>query len=224
MQRMVALAASHAFVGAAAYAVGYRNGTNAQQSLEAAKEFEHQATREQEEKAELLDYLRHRAYVKLGSSAVAGVGVFALIDIPPGVDPFEAPNLHLRGSEESVRLSADELQSCPSAVVDHILDFHDTQHAHNINGRMYPPFVKVNARATVSMDASWYLNHGEAANVKIDTTSGTGGDAFFPYKTTRRVRAGEELFLDYRDALPGVYAQIQVQRERERLDVKNGSR
>jgi hypothetical protein len=64
------------------------------------------------------------------------------------------------------------------------------------------------------MDASWFLNHGEAANVEQVTEARAEG-GFYHYRTTRPVVAGEELLLDYRTALPGVFAQIQAQQRRE---------
>ena len=47
----------------------------------------------------------------------------------------------------------------------------------------------------VSMDASWYLNHGVAANVEHDVEAGTRTGGFLPYRTTRLVRgAPAELY------------------------------
>ena len=158
----------------------------------------------------------HGAYVKLGPSSIAGVGVFALINIPAGVDPFAAPNEHLSGQERSLTLTGDELKRCPAAVVEHVLNFHDSCHNHSIGGTICPPSIDVNARGLVSMDTSWYLNHSEMANVELDT-NGRAAGGFFPFKTKRPVQAGEELLLDYRKALPGVYAQIQGQQTRASL-------
>lgn len=219
MLRRIALAATtHASAGALCYYVGYRTGVH--DASDATRQFERQIKNEQASKQELLEHLQHGAFVKLGQSDIAGVGVFALIDIPAGVNPFVAPNAHLR-SERNVLLTADELQACPPAVVRHVLDFHDHVLDNEFTDAIeYPEKVKVNAGSTVSMDASWYLNHSEAApNVEHDTTRNTDSDGFWPYRTTRLVRAGEELLLDYRVALPGVYAQMQAQRRRD-LGVK----
>lgn len=203
--------ATHAAVGVGAYTVGYRTAWHDRH--DPASEFLEHAEREEKIKSSLLDHLMHEAYVKLAPSKVAGVGVFALTDIPANVDPFTSPNADLGGRERSVRLRSDELMRCPTAVVDHVLDFHDARHAHTVGGRLYPPSINVNARAMVTMDASWYLNHGEQANVEQATDASSDG-GFFPYRTVRHVRAGEELLLDYRKALPGVYAQIQAQQSR----------
>ena len=208
MRRVLAVA-THSALGVAAYTVGYRTGSH--DKSDPAREFAEHARQEKQLKTELLDHLMHRAYIKLAPSPIAGVGAFALIDIPAGVDPFAAPNGQLSSREVSVTLTADDLMRCPATVVDHMLDFHDHDQYITKSGRLYPPLVKVNARGMVAMDASWYLNHSEEANVEQDREAGADG-SFFPYRTTRHIRAGEELVLDYRKALPGVYAQIRAQR------------
>ena len=63
--------------------------------------------------------------MRLAPSRVEGVGVFAVVDIPPDTDPFLSPNKRMRSHERSVTLSSDELERCPPAVVQHVLDFHD---------------------------------------------------------------------------------------------------
>ena len=75
-------------------------------------------------KAALLEHLKYRAYVKLAPSAIDGVGVHALVDIPKGVDPFVPPNGHLCARELSIPLRAEELAACPPAVVEHLCEFH----------------------------------------------------------------------------------------------------
>ena len=202
--RRAAVAASHIAASSLAYTIGYRTGVH--DSHDPRREHAEQAARDSALKTELLDHLAHASYVKLAPSGVAGVGVVAVVDIPPGTDPFIAPNTHLRGREWSVVLSADDLRRIPAAVAEHVLSFHDSQQ----DGR-----VGVNATAMVSMDASWYLNHGSDPNVephtdqdRVDEARREGRQAFNSYRTTRRVRAGEELLLDYRTALPSIYAQM----------------
>ena len=68
-------------------------------------------------KDSLLDHLRRGAFVKLAASHISGVGVVAIIDIPAGINPFNAPNPHLLGKEASIQLSANEIRSLPPAVV-----------------------------------------------------------------------------------------------------------
>ena len=179
---------AHAAVGGVAYNIGYRTGVH--DDGDVRRVFERDANL----KAELLDHLKHRAYVKLAPSRIAGVGVFAIVDIPSGTDPFAAPNASLRGTERSIAITASELEECPPAVAELVHDFHEIQFG-------------INATGMVSMDSSWYLNHGEQPNMEPYRSSSSAHE-FNAYRTTRRVLAGEELLLDYRTALPNVYAQF----------------
>lgn len=146
-------ALSHAAVAAAAYLLGHRAGALESQppaepeddSVWREGEFEEHRAREAAAKAALLEHLRHRSYVRLAPSRVAGVGVVALVDIPAETDPFVPPNAHLCRAEQSIPLTSDELQSLPPPVLEHVLSFHDST----------PGRVPVNACGTVTMDASW---------------------------------------------------------------------
>jgi len=146
-------ALSHAAVAAAAYLLGHRAGAlesqppaePADDSVWREGEFEEHRAREAAAKAALLEHLRHRSYVRLAPSRVAGVGVVALVDIPAETDPFVPPNAHLCRAEQSIPLTSDELQSLPPPVLEHVLSFHDST----------PGRVPVNACGTVTMDASW---------------------------------------------------------------------
>ena len=67
------------------------------------------------------------------------------------------------------------------------------------------------ATAMAAMDASWYLNHSyDAPNVRAVPPDDHGG--FTSYCTSRPVRAGDELFLDYRLDLPSLYTKIENER------------
>ena len=205
MARRAALAATHAAVGAVAYRAGYNRATHDQ---DARTNFADDAVREETMRQSLLSHLEHRAFVKLAPSRDIGVGVFAIRDIPAGVDPFAAPNAHLQGKETCINLSLEELrQRCPPAVVKHVLDFHNATSATSIG---------VNATSMAAMDASWYLNHAdEPKHVNMEPYRATTSDGpttqaasrdFGGYRTSKAVKAGEELLLDYTRVLPSVYA------------------
>jgi hypothetical protein len=227
--RGAALATTHLVVGTAAYALGHRAGGAHASALQQDEEG---STDADAIKSALLDHLEHEAYAKLAPSSVDGVGVVAIRDIPAGVDPFAAPNSHLR-PERRVELTAEELQQrCSLTTIEYILDFHDSDARASKDSLILPLSLKVHAGSMVSLDASWYLNHAEdsalvnverhhGAQMADDDGSGGGGDAvteaprkppFGSYRTTRQVRAGEELLLDYREALPGVYAQMEARK------------
>ena len=163
----------------------------------------------QELKRKLLEHLQKRTYVKLTSSPVAGVGVVAIRDIPPGTDPFMPANAHLVRSEERwVRVRASELAQLPPAVRAHVLDFFaaaddpDDPSQRLLEGDEY--VYNINATGLEGLDASWFINHGAAPNVEtVYRKHGYSG-----YVTTRFIRAGEELLACYATHFPDLYTAI----------------
>ena len=129
-----------------------------------------------------------------------------------------APHARERYLEEHgcVRFTEDELRrECPLPVLEHVLSFHDSI------GAGATRVVPVNACGTVAMDASWFLNHADelhAVNMEPYLPEVEGRAApFYAYRTTRKVRAGEELLLDYRTALPSVWERVLAQRQENAL-------
>ena len=161
-------------------------------------------------KAVLLEHLQSRAYIKLAASDISGVGVIAIADIPAGINPFCAPNEHLLGKEASIWLTAREIASLPSAVAAQVLDFHaalddprDTSiRLRDVHGELV---YGVNATGMTAMDHSWFVNHSAAANLEF--TKAEGQD-FNQFRTTKAVRAGEELTYDYAVYAPDMYERI----------------
>lgn len=199
-----------------AYKMGYGRGWH--DAKDPRQEWEMEVASKEALKGELLDHLAKRSYVKLAASSTAGVGVFAVVDIPAGADPFCMPNAHLRAPERPVELQFIELlRHCPPSVVDHVLDFHDAADA---SGTGEEPASKyfVNATGMASMDASWYLNHSESANV----VAAPQADGFTTYRTSRAIVQGEELLLDYRVGLPSVYAKMQLSSQAQAEDSASG--
>ena len=226
-------------VGVIAYRLGRLHA--ALEPLHEAPEATHEPPRAPESKrvlkANLLAHLRSRCYVRLQASAVHGVGVFAVIDMPPGVDPFVAPNAHLRGEELSIPIRADELHAaCPEVVGDYVREFcaamdeedavceaeAEAAEAAATNAQDVaaaklaaaalaaaegaPVYYGINATGLVSMDTSWYLNHSDTPNIESIEADEEG--QFGSYRSTRLIRAGEELLTDYRDGLESMYADI----------------
>ena len=152
----------------------------------------------------LIDHLRHRSYVKLAPSLIAGVGVLAVRDIPPETDPFLPPNAHLLSPEPPcVTIHATELATLPTTVRTQLETFfaalddpRDPTGASRLRDATGGLVYGVNATGMERLDASWFLNHGEEPNVRYCEAAEDG--AFNRYVTTRAVRAGEELLTDYR--------------------------
>jgi hypothetical protein len=113
-------------------------------------------------------------YTRLGASANHGIGVFAIRDIPAGINPFP---------DEPAALV-----SVPIAAVEAIADAELR--------RMYVdfcPLVDGHYQAPTDfrlMSQSWYLNHADEPNIR------SGPNLVFV--TARNILKGEELTSDYR--------------------------
>lgn len=130
-------------------------------------------------KLDLLNEIINNTYVALRPSAVAGVGVFALRDIPKGCqDMFSKPD----PSDKWIEVPLSEVDRLPEHarfLIWNYCLFDDTHY--------YVPdygFKKI--------DLCLFLNHSDEPNVR----SINGGEYF---QATRDIREGEELFLDYGD-------------------------
>lgn len=180
MLRDVALPAACVAAVVAAFHLGRRAGAS-----KARKEHECEALRgsgsadtseKRAVKAALLQNLAHHTYVKLAPSSLHGVGVFAVVDIPPGIDPFNAPNAHLRGEELSIPVRESTLvAACPAPVVEYVLEFCAAMDAEDCIAEAMaeaadagepasvssapeaspPVYYGINATGLVTMDTSW---------------------------------------------------------------------
>jgi len=123
-----------------------------------------------------------KTYCRLKPSNVHGIGVFAIQDIPEGVNPFRTV---YPLCETIVELSQNEVSKFHPEVQKMIHDFFKRNEQ---NGR-YP--VLSNGLNTINI--SFYLNHSESPN--LDQVEGTG--EYYEFRTNRIVYADEELLIDY---------------------------
>ena len=128
-------------------------------------------------KAELLNELVKDSYVMLRPSTVAGVGVFAIRDIPKGCrDMFSKPD----PSDHWITVNKSVVESLPDharLLIENYCLFDKTNYFIPDYG-----FKKI--------DLSLFLNHSDSPNI----ISIQDGEYF---ETTRNISKGEELFLDY---------------------------
>lgn len=132
----------------------------------------------------LLAELSANTYVMLRPSPVAGVGVFALIDIPKGCRAMFSPP---DSAEAWITLSKAEVDALPphaKFMVENYCLYDD-----DLN-------YFVPAGGFKKMDLAVFLNHGNTPNVQ----SVNDGDYF---EALRDIKAGEELLLDYGAIVPG---------------------
>ncbi len=128
-------------------------------------------------KSKLIADLKNHVYVRLMPSPIAGVGVFAIRDIPKGMDPFGNYDMTFEKIPTSEIRNDPEI---PDTVKKYVEDMCVTE-----DGYFYVPRCGIN-----NIRPDFYLNHSTTPNMKTDD----GGDAFI---TIREIKTGEELTIDY---------------------------
>jgi SET domain-containing protein len=116
----------------------------------------------------------HHLYTRLRPSPGKGIGVFAIRDIPEGLDPFTG-----EGSG-TVRVPRSAVESLADPEVKQMyIDFCPLLDEH------YLAPASFNRLTT-----AWYMNHSDRPNVVSDRG--------INFVAARPIRAGEELTVDYR--------------------------
>lgn len=130
-------------------------------------------------KKRLIKHLKNDIYFRIKPSAIQGVGIFAIRDIPKGVNPFKI--LKKINWIKFKRAELDCLNKQTQKIID---DFY------TINDTVWLPENGLNV-----FDISFYVNHSNHPNLK--TTD--GGENFL---TMRKVKVGEELTANYKKYYP----------------------
>lgn len=127
---------------------------------------------------EILEHLRQGVFVRLQCSPTHGIGVFAIRDIPAGIDPFNerANNMSFAKVPAAKILDNPEI---PAAVKKYVEDMCISR-----GGYLFVPRRGMNVLPPV-----FYINHSKTPNVGADPE-----DYFY---TLRPIEAGEELTVDY---------------------------
>ena len=130
-------------------------------------------------KYKLLKNLKE-TYCAFGVSKVHGVGVFAIRDIPIGIDPFPPVK-----PEKIIELTEEDLRNLHKDVANKIKDI----------------FVRHNKTYFVynlglnSMGVRFHVNHSKEPNIAVNERAFISG--YIPFITLRDIKKGEELFWDY---------------------------
>jgi SET domain-containing protein len=134
-------------------------------------------------KAQLIAELSNSTYVMLRSSEIAGVGVFAIVDIPKGCkDMFSPPD----PNERWITLTKQEVAALPA----HARFMIENYCLYDDDLNYFVP-----EQGFKKMDLSLFINHHDQPNIR----SINEGDYF---EALRDIKAGEELFLDYGQIVP----------------------
>jgi len=126
-------------------------------------------------KKQLLKHLESNLYVRVKKSDVHGVGLFAIRDIPKGVDPFQSIY-----QEKYVEFDKKELEHLPKEVKKLIHDYCAEE-----ENKVWIPEYGFNPTHLLR-----FINHSNAPNVKT-VDDGT------VFVTTRKIKKGEELLSNY---------------------------
>mmetsp|Transcript_29032 Transcript_29032/g.41581 ORF Transcript_29032/g.41581 Transcript_29032/m.41581 type:complete len:170 (+) Transcript_29032:201-710(+) len=122
---------------------------------ERAAQQEKVAIEEMKRKSELLENLKNKTYVKLAPSQNIGnrgkeIGVFAIRDIPKGIDPFTLCNVQ---ADEPISLSEEEIEELPVDIKGMLYNFFLPDEI----TKKFPIYSK----GINGIDASFYLNSAE---------------------------------------------------------------
>lgn len=135
----------------------------------------------------LAKVMRHHiakdVYARLKATSYGGVGVFAIRPIPKGVFPFRT----LAGlcyAEESINLDKTDIARIHPNMKAYMDDFFIGD-----EGKFPIPMLGPNG-----MDISFYLNHSDTPNMEIVYHPTC---KYTTYRTSREIRDGEELSIDY---------------------------
>jgi hypothetical protein len=117
------------------------------------------------------------SYCRLAPSPIHGVGVFAIRDIPKGIDPFA---VGMRYPSGWVAIAPAELERAPAGVRNLLASLF----VPDADGAVRIPILGANL-----VDVGAYLNHSSRPNMRT-----ADGHRFV---TRRRIRGGEEMTVDY---------------------------
>ena len=129
-------------------------------------------------KEELIIDLRDNVYCRIAASSLHGVGVFAIRDLPKGTNPFQGS-----GDPEIVAVPAAlvfENSEITDEVKALVKDFYAVE-----KGVIYFSDHGFNR-----LDISYYMNRSDNPNVEFIAAN-------YTVRTTRDIKKGEELTVDY---------------------------
>ena len=131
--------------------------------------------------AYFLQALDTTTYCKIGVSKVHGIGVIAIRDITKGFDPF----LTLGSNNRFLCLTEEEINTLDKNIQDHIRSYYIRTEG------TYPVMIKGLNEVCIF----GYMNHSDNPNVGLYVKDES---ELLPFVALRDIKAGEELFWDYR--------------------------
>jgi len=136
-------------------------------------------------KKALIKNLKNDIYCRIKPSKKHGVGVFAIRDIPVNTNPFKITGIECV-KQKILNISKEEINKLNPAVKKMIKDFYHEQD--DIFGI---PYYGLNAN-----NISFYMNTSKNPNIGFKSIKKCNMVVF---STLRKIKKGEELFINYDD-------------------------
>jgi SET domain-containing protein len=135
-------------------------------------------------KNRLLKHLKNDIYCRIGVSKVHGVGVVAIKDIPKGTIPFATLS---KEKDKIITLTDDDIKDIHPNVCKILQDFFGEKNSNKYDVYAYGPNY---------INISFYLNHSDKPNINIIEDN---KDNYLKFITNRKIKKGEELFINYNE-------------------------
>jgi len=133
---------------------------------------------------QLIKNLKNNVYCRIKPDSFGGVGVFAVKDIPKGVNPFKLSNgecLHYK----TIDVPEEVVNSLQTGVKKMVKDFYVKEN----NNTYSIPYQGINVN-----DITFYINESKNSNLDIIITKKCD---MFIFKTNKLIKKGQQLFINY---------------------------
>ena len=137
-------------------------------------------------KSKIIDNLKNDVYCRIKRSKIHGVGVFAIKNIPKGINPFL--NLKSKNKKEYIDINKNDLND----LSDEIIKMLDDYLGINDNNTYSVPIDGLN-----TLDISFFMNHSKNPNMSIKNDDENINDNFVNFISKKKINIGEELLIDY---------------------------
>lgn len=132
----------------------------------------------------IIDNLKNDIYCRIKRSKVHGVGVFAIKDIPKGINPFK--NLVDENKKEYIDIHKNKIKNLSKDVKKMLDDYLGI----NEDNTYSIPIDGIN-----KMDISFFMNHSNNPNISIENSKDT--EKYVIFYAKRNIKKGEELLINY---------------------------
>ena len=133
----------------------------------------------------LIFNLENDVYCRIKPSKKHGVGVFAIKDIPKGVEPFKLTGVKYYNGRV-LNIKKDDIDKLDFGVKKIIEDFY-----HEEDGKYGIPYRGPNGN-----DISYYMNSSKKPNIGFKSIKKS---SMVVFETIRKIKKGEELFINYNE-------------------------